>query len=134
MKTLLCISTVFFVLFIVFTVAMFWEDPYVPKEGVWYCEELQIQISFEENNDTYVTEDGNQIMCTWSHDRNSKHFEVWCIDFNTHFYEYDDVVFSGTFVKLTNDQYILEDEAGKEYIFLRMDDQLSFKYVHQNLG
>lgn len=49
---------------------------FFPEEGVWYCEQLQIQISCEQPEDCWILSNGEKIQCTWGSDRGSKWMSV----------------------------------------------------------
>ena len=45
---------------------------YEPQEGVWYCEELQMQLSYEQDTESFVTEGNRKIRVYCETDRGSK--------------------------------------------------------------
>ena len=95
-------------------------DPYIPKEGIWFCEELQIQISFEPNQRSFKLVGEHKITCSWRHDKNSRYISVVCLEDKDTMYAAGDVVFSGKYVALDKQQYVLSDDTGKTYTFLRI--------------
>ena len=42
----------------------------IPKEGVWYCRELEIVLNANDKTG-YVIEQGEKVPCKWTHERNS---------------------------------------------------------------
>ena len=100
---------------------IFWR----PEEGIWYCEELQIQLSFEENHDSYMVIDGIQIRCVWENDTNSQDIRVLCQGANTFGYGMGESLFSGRYVELSDDQYVVENRQTREqYTFIRQDEPI----------
>lgn len=93
----------------------------VPPEGVWYCEELQMQLSCESDVESYVMLNGEKVRIMWGrlrdhsdtgmiywdigegYERYDTHMEVWNID-------------------LTESTYVVEDKkTGIEYTFIRIE-------------
>lgn len=91
-----------------------------PEGGVWYCEEYQIQISFENDTPSYLTVDGAQIRCTKGNDRGSKWLYLCCDEKKNEHFEYCETVFGGGRVHLDEETLVLEDERGIEYRFVRI--------------
>ena len=96
-----------------------------PEDGVWYCEELKIQLSFDDNQDTFMEKDGIKIRCRWENHPNSPELLVLCQGSNTFGYKLGDVVFSGQFIELTNNKLVVEDsQTGEQYTFIRQDEPI----------
>ena len=92
-----------------------------PDEGIWYCEELKIQLSFEDDS-SYTVVNGRSISCTWGNDRGSDVIMVLCQEPNIEEYRLGDTVFWGHYVHLTDDEYIVSDgTTSVEYTFERID-------------
>lgn len=53
---------------------------YMPPDGVWYCEELEIQLSFEPNAESYAMVNGVKVACSVGNDPGTKSFWVTCIE------------------------------------------------------
>ena len=51
------------------------KDKQLPKDGIWYCETLQMQLGFGESGETesesWVILNGEKILCDWANDRGS---------------------------------------------------------------
>ena len=90
-----------------------------PDNGVWYCEEYQIQISFESGTHSYVTIDGEPIRCTTGNDRGSRWLYLCCDERRNEHYMRGESVFGGELVYLDEETLVLEDERGIEYRFVR---------------
>ena len=95
-------------------------DPNIPKEGIWFCEELQMQISFEPNQRSFKLVGEHKITCSWRHDKNSRYISIVCLEEKNAMYTFGDVVFCGEYVALDKQQYVLSDDTGKTYTFLRI--------------
>ena len=56
----------------------------LPENGVWYCEELQIQLNFESDNsmDSYIVVDGEKHQCRVGSDPGSSYFGISYTDYN----------------------------------------------------
>lgn len=108
-----------------------------PNEGTWYCAELQSQFSVDRGNgfvpkddvnavdesENYVIVDGDRIAALLSNDRGSIQVYIICQESDNPHYKLGDIIYSLEFVDLSNTEYILKDEAGKIYTFLRVDDE-----------
>ena len=93
---------------------------YIPEKDVWFCEELQLQLSFEEGYDCYYVCNGTKIGCTWENDPGSRAITVLCQNDDSDTYSVGGVIFCGNCIELTEDQLIIEEmESGVCYVFLR---------------
>lgn len=94
---------------------------YEPQEGVWYCEELQAQLSYEKDAATYITENGDRIFGICGTDRGSKLIGILCQ--STHGGHYvGEELFLAEIISLDDDTLVLCDEySGQEYVFQRID-------------
>ena len=91
-----------------------------PESGVWYCEELQIRLSFETGIPSYVIIDGEKIGCSWQNNIGSQHTWLACTSDNKD-YRVGDELFCCKFVELTEDQYIVKAcDTGVQYTFLKI--------------
>lgn len=97
---------------------------WVPDDGTWYCEELQIQLSFTKERESFAIIDGQTIICVVENDRGSKEVALICQSSNDLGFQVGDVVFCGEYVELSERQYILKDYASRgTYIFKRIDER-----------
>ena len=94
---------------------------YEPQEGVWYCEELQIQLSYEDDAATYITENGDRIFGICGTDRGSKLIGILCQ--STHGGHYvGEELFSAEIASLDDDTLVLyAEDSGQAYVFQRID-------------
>ena len=117
--------TLLVLLFLVLILSIVSCEPaaYFPEEGIWYCRELQIQISGDRPVDCWIISEGEKIQCTWGSDRGSKWMSVGCQDPKTERYHMGEVVFGGEFVSLDdNALMILEPVSNKEHTFIRVEE------------
>ena len=85
-----------------------------PESGVWYCEELQMQLSFDSEVPCFVTQNGTEVNCTWFNNSGSVYITVCYL---TKDYDYITIL-DGKYVDLTDDSYIVEDmDTGIQYTF-----------------
>ena len=90
-----------------------------PEFGIWYCDALEMQLSFEKNTSSYVVQDGKCIECEWTNDRGSTYISVRYLWDGQQKYG-DSTIFYGKCIDLTNDIYILEEiDTGVQYTFCR---------------
>lgn len=107
-----------------------------PHEGTWYCAELQAQFSVSKGDgfvstdyvhtvdeyENYIIVDGDRIAALLSNDRGSMDVHIICQESNNLRYGLGEIIYSLEFVNLSDTEYIVEDETGKRYAFLRIGD------------
>lgn len=92
-----------------------------PVEGVWYCDDLQIQISYDREYETYAIVNGAKVICVAENDAGSISTSVICQELGHEKYDLGDAIFWGEYVELTDSVFILKDVHTKElYTFRRM--------------
>lgn len=91
----------------------------LPGEGIWYCDELQIQLSFENHETSYIVVDGVEIACAVGNDRGSKQIVISCQELNSEHFCLDEVILAAWHVELTDNCWIMQDDSGQQYIFKR---------------
>lgn len=92
-----------------------------PDEGIWYCEELKMQLSFEDDS-SYAVVNGEAISCIWENDRGSDVIGILCQDQNVEAHGLGDTIFWGYQLELTDDKYIVCDGVtGIAYTFTRIN-------------
>lgn len=93
---------------------------WIPSEGVWYCDALDIQLSFSVEAETYAVLDDKKVTCTWINNRGATDISVLIQESGVTNYKLGDVVFSGEYVSLTESAYTLKDQdSGIQHVFLR---------------
>jgi hypothetical protein len=92
----------------------------MPREGDWYCEELQIQISFS-GGECFWMSNGEVISCDCINDRGSKSFFIITQVFDSEELPLGSEVFCAEHVKLTDDEFIVREiDSGKVYTFVKV--------------
>lgn len=96
---------------------------WVPYEGVWYCDQLQVQLAFDGVSENYIIIDGEKVICNVENDPGSTWLWMKCIDENHPLFSQTKPLFQGEMVLLDDagGKYILRDENGVEYVFVRME-------------
>lgn len=92
-----------------------------PEIGVWYCDALEMQLSFDKSTPCYVVQEGRRIECEWSNDRGSIYVAVRYL-WDSQQTHGDSTIFYGKYIDLTDDKYVLEEiDTGIQYTFYRID-------------
>ena len=117
--TLLCCISIVLLYIAVSLCVLFFCEPsnefYGPDGGVWHCDELGIQISFERDQPSLAAVHGEYIVCATSRHRGSKHINVSSQD---HRY-LGESVFKGKYISFDNDRYVLKDKkTNRLYTFV----------------
>lgn len=96
---------------------------FFPQDGIWYCEELQLQISFSDDDETFTYADGEKVYCSCDYDRGSAWLGLHCRNYYSKSYQVGDVVFDGEYVSLDEQTLVIYDqETDQNYTFLRLPD------------
>lgn len=96
-----------------------WNRKY-PKEGIWYCKEHQIQISYEPPEyESYVMVENEKVRCEVTRERRDTRMYLFCIEENNAYFEYREEVFSGELIYLDDEKFILRGDDGTKYVFVR---------------
>lgn len=108
----------------------------IPTDGIWYCAELKAQLMWDhvddfvspddefsvDESENYVVVNGDRIAALWGNDRGSIRVDVVCQEPNhPDFYE-GETIYRFNFVSLSDTEYVLEDDTGKQYTFVRIGD------------
>lgn len=94
---------------------------YVPKEGIWYCEDLAIWMNFDNNGISYAIIDGIKIRCCVSYERGSGDISVIYQELTNVLPDYfvGESVWDGLCVGLEDGHLQVKGEDGKIYLFIR---------------
>lgn len=96
---------------------------FFPEDGIWYCEELQIQAAFGETGETFIVVEGEKIDCVWENDPGSEWLNIISQDRDTKVFKLGESVFSGTYVRLDETRLVLRDpDSGQEYTFVKISE------------
>ena len=93
-----------------------------PTEGVWYCKEHQIQISYEPPEyECYVTVDGEQVKCEGARKKGKSKLILRCAETDSPHFDYKEKVFVGDMVSSNDEKFILRGDDGTRYVFVRRE-------------
>ena len=95
-------------------------EQYFPEDGVWYCEELEMQMSYETDVRSYATVDQTRISCCTGNDRGSNWITLSCTESYNPCYDVGEVIFAGEYVSLDDHRLVLRAADGREYVFERL--------------
>ena len=85
----------------------------VPDSGCWFCEDLEIQLSFDETDSTYAVINGIEKNCVILRENNTNTIIVFCADWETCSLSHDCKIFSGSILELTNTEFLLMESKSK---------------------
>ena len=108
----------------------------IPNDGVWDCEELQAQFKLGQGDgfaspdgeyvvdasEDYVVINGDRIATAMDSDRGAKYVLIICQELDHPDFYCGEVIYSFNFVSLSGTEYVLKDDTGKHYTFLRIGD------------
>ena len=111
------------------------ESP-IPADGVWYCAELQAQFTFGlesiyyltdnilvvDESKNYVIVNNDKIASRVRTDRGASYVLIVCQEENQPDFYFDEIIYELEFVYLSDTEYVLEDNSGKQYSFVRIGD------------
>lgn len=93
---------------------------WMPQDGIWYCEALQMQISFAEG-ECFTVIDGEKILCDCINDKGSTNFFIISQASHIEGLPVGTELFSAERVKLTETEFVVrEEKTGKEYVFIKI--------------
>lgn len=95
----------------------------VPKEGIWYCQEVLVCMDFNTGENTYVMIGETKVKCTILNDRGSSYV---CVLFQDEIveipgYEMGTSIFEGDCILLTSDYLLIKDDDGNSFHFSRIE-------------
>lgn len=97
------------------------KDNWVPQDGIWRCEDLQLELSFEKGVDTYIEIEGQRIRCVCLNDKGSQYISVLIQETGVHSYVIGSTVFYGKYICLTDTCYtVMECETERIYEFIKI--------------
>lgn len=95
---------------------------FYPEDGEWYCEELQIQLSFDGLGDCYYLIGEEKISCACGSDKGSRWLSVGCQETDSANFELGEEVFGAEFVSLDGNKLVVYDPSAEtEYVFYRVE-------------
>lgn len=97
-------------------------DQYAPEDGIWYCEELLIQLSYEPESPCFIIENNQEIVCACGSDRGSDRINIFCQDAGQSEYHMGELVFSAQVISLNDIELVVFDEnTNQQYIFRKIN-------------
>lgn len=97
---------------------------FFPKDGIWYCSELKMQLDFQDESNCFYIYEGDKIKCGLGYDKGSSWLSVGCQDDNTTHFFLGEEIWGGEFVSLdANKLTLIEVKTGTEYCFLRTQQE-----------
>jgi len=95
---------------------------YYPEEGVWYCKELGLQVSFDEKGETYILADGKKMACSFMFNGASKKFIIMCAQIDCADHQLGEAVLRGEHYSYDEEVLkIKEVNTGIIYDFVRIE-------------
>ena len=98
---------------------------YAPKDGVWYCEELNLTLSYESEDKSYLVKDGETILCSRTGHHQSTHMNVYAAEETIRedggtAYTHKELLFEFEILHFERDSFEVCDNLGNHYIFIRL--------------
>ena len=92
-----------------------------PDEGTWYCEELQIQISFDDPDNCYYIKDDEKLPCGPAIEHGGTGvMYILPRDNDSNIYDADNPILKCEYIWKTRKLFVVKDcETGQKYKFTR---------------
>ena len=120
MNSTKCIKAVFLFALLCSALVGCISDQYEPEEGIWYSEELQIQLSYEQHTQSFAIINGEKIVCACGSDRGVPNLYVSCQETDHPMYRLGQEIFSAKIVSLSETEFVVYDEqTSRQYVFTR---------------
>ena len=101
--------------------AISYTKEYFPQDGVWFCEELQMQLAFDGTMNSCVMNESKIIPCTWVIEPGSSYIDVCKQKGKSHYSYPGETIFSATIIQSDNRLFIVsEDNTDTEYTFYKI--------------
>ena len=99
---------------------------HMPEDGIWYCEELGIEIVLDRENGTVkpstVVINGETITCICVGEFNTPYLFLRCQDTDASKYKLAESIYWWTVIEYTENELVLEDYYSKQcYDFVRTE-------------
>lgn len=99
---------------------------HMPEDGIWYCEELGIEIVLDRENGTVkpstVVINGEKIICKCVGEFNTPYLFLRCQDVDASEYRLAENIYWWTVIEYTGNDLVLEDYYSKQcYSFVRTE-------------
>lgn len=97
-----------------------------PTEGIWFCEELDMQINFDGINDNFAKIGDEYYACLFFANRGASAMSIICQDTDMEGYELGQSVFSGEYVSGDSQSFSVRSKSdSRVYTFTRNDSYIS---------
>lgn len=97
-------------------------DQYEPESGVWYCEDLQIQLSYDVEKECFAIINGEKITAACGSDRGVSRLSVYNQQENHPEYYMGETIFEALIVSLNEQEFVVYDEqTQRKYVFYRIE-------------
>lgn len=97
---------------------------WIPDGGTWYCEALQMELSFEYGEYSYVIIEGEEIKCKCYNNRGARDISLVIMEEDLAGYQLGDTYFWASYVDLNDECYVVKEcSTGEVYTFCRIDKQ-----------
>ena len=99
---------------------------YAPKDGVWYCEELNLTLSYEADKNSCFLKDGETILCVQTGHPQNKHVYVYAaeeivLENGSTILQSTILLFQFEISQLKYGYFIAHDNLNAEYMFVRKE-------------
>ena len=116
-------SCIFVLLSLLLLTASCTPDSFEPEEGVWYCPELNIQLSYESGIPSYIVVEGETVICACGSDRGVDRILLYCQQQGHPQYHMGQLLFSAQVLELTREELTVSvDSPDNRYVFRRTDN------------
>ena len=97
-------------------------DQYEPLNGVWYCEDLQMQLSYDVGKESYVIIAGEKIAIACGSDSGVSRLCVSNQQRNHPEYHMGETIFEAEIISLNATKFVVYDmQAQREFVFYRIE-------------
>ena len=94
---------------------------HIPSEGIWYCDELQMQLS-DKYDESFMMVEGTKVTLGWgASDPGTNILMVCSLHYPETYYDYGEYILTATKVALTESQFLVKTSDNVYYIFERID-------------
>lgn len=98
---------------------------YAPRDGVWCCEELQLTLSYEQEEKSYLIKAGESILCSPTGHPQSKYFNVYeaeeiIREDGGRAYMHKALLYEFEILLFTQKFFVVRDNLNNHYTFTRL--------------
>ena len=91
---------------------------YYPSTGIWYCKELQLQLSFDESEQSFIVINEEKILCDHYSERNSRTRYVDCMESESSLYELGQTILCVDSMYINQNEFVVRECENKiDYTF-----------------